>query len=333
MKYNKENFWLAKILQIRASAPERVLVLVAWLYWPYELPKGYHQPWFSESEVIPSNYMDVVDATTVSDRANVVYLDERRDSALYEGVEQTFQAILATTRQEQEKKGRKVQADDAPPILFWRQTFDAQAQEKNPKLKYAETTSPLRKFCRCQKPNNPDKKMFQCGKCEEWIHDDCLADDVGASASKELAAGTIDTWAKENKPNDAQVTLTERLGQGLQAVGDFIASEVGHIAEAGIEAVLHETTTELHAVTSTNGNGDGAAPSPPESISKKTRGRPRKESMAASTSWKSKFSISIMVKDDKSQDTPPFARITEKRGEKRTWDVKIECLCCGETMD
>lgn len=338
LKYNKENFFLGKILQIRASAPEKVLLLVVWLYWPYELPKGYHQPWFSESEVFPSNYMDVIDATTVSDRANVVHLDEREDTNLYESIEQIFQRELAAARREQEMKGRKVQADDAPPILFWRQVFDSQAQAKNPKLKYAEATSALRKFCRCGKPNYPDKKMFQCAKCLQWNHDDCLADDIGARALKEMTDSDLDGWAKANAARENPITLAERVGKGLQAVGEFLVSEVEQIAESGIEAVKQEATTELHPVTSANGNGNGhgegvaAAPSPPDSVTRK-RGRPRKESKAVSTAWKTKLSVSIIVKDERSQDSPPYARVTEKRGQRRTWDVRVECLDCGATMD
>lgn len=334
LKYNRENFWLGKILQIRASAPEKVLVLVAWLYWAYELPKGYHQPWFSETEVFPSNLMNIIEATTVSDRANIVYLDEREDKALYDGVEQTFQRSLAAAREEQERQGRKVQADDAPPILFWRQRFDAEAQGKNAKLKYADTMSPLRIFCRCHKPNNPDKKMFQCAKCHQWNHEECVADDIGVTASKELLAGNIDEWAKENVPKSTHSTLTEKLGKGLQVVGEFIASEVEQIAGSGLEAIKHETTTEWHPVTPTNGNGDShhAASSPTGSTSKK-RGRPRKDSPAPLTTWKLKLGVSIIVKEDRTQDMPPFARITEKRGQKRRWDVRIHCLNCGETMD
>lgn len=335
LKYNKENFWLGKILQIRASAPERVLVLVAWLYWPYELPKGYQQPWSGESEVFPSNHMDVVDATTVSDRANIVYLDERDDTVLYEGVEQTFQRALAAARREQEKRGRKIQADDAPPILFWRQSYDAEAKQRNPKLKYAATTSPLRTFCRCQKPHNFDKKMFQCAKCTQWNHDECLVDEIGSRALKEMTSENIDEWARENVKREAtHPTLTERVGKGLHAVGEFIASEVEHIAEVGVEAIKHETTTDLKPVASTNGNGDShtGAPSPPDSISK-ARGRPKKDTATASKTWKSKLNVMIVVKDGKAQDVPPFARISERHGQKRTWDVKIDCLDCGETLD
>lgn len=340
LQYNKENFWLAKILQIRANAPERVLILVAWLYWPYELPKGYQQPWFGDSEVFPSNLMDIIDASTVSDRAKIVFLDEKDDSCLYEGVEATFQRQLLAARKEQEKTGRKIQADDAPPILFWRQSFNSEGHRKNPKLKYADATSKLRTFCRCQRPNNPDKRMFQCAnkKCTQWNHDDCIVDEIGSQALRELEDDNIDQWAEDNALKDAQITLSERVGKGVRAVGKFIVSEVESIAGQGIEAVKQETTTDLQPVTSTNGNGNGPGPdhstiSPtiPDSASKK-RGRPKKESPPSKT-WKSKLSVTIIAEKDRALEIPPFARIAEKHGKKRTWDVKIDCLSCGDTMD
>lgn len=327
LQYNKENFWLAKILQIRASAPEKVLILVAWLYWPYELPKGYQNPWFGDSEVFPSNLMDIIDASTVSDRAKIVYLDEEKDASLYEGVDATFQRELAAAREEQEKTGRKIQADDAPPILFWRQTFDSEAHRNNGKLQYADTTSKLRTFCVCHKPNNPDKKMFQCPNrsCNQWNHDDCLADDIGTRAFDNLGNGKIDQWAKDNSPKEAQTSLADRVGKGMKAVGGYIASEVGQIAGSGLEGVMQESTVNLQPVSPPNGD-DADSPSIPLSASKK-RGRPKKDGPVHS--WKTTLTVRIVPEKDR----PPFARIVEKKGEKRTWEVRVDCLACGETMD
>lgn len=328
LQYNKDNFWLAKILQIRASAPEKVLVLVAWLYWPYELPKGYQQPWFGDSEVFPSNLMDIIDASTVSDRAKIVYLNEDDDSNLYEGVEATFQKELAAARREQEKSGRKIQADDAPPILFWRQRFDAEAHRDDPSLQYADTTSKIRTFCTCHKPNNPDKKMFQCPNkaCNQWNHDDCLADEVGAQAVKQLEGERIDQWAKDNAPKEPVISLVERVGKGVKAVGNYIASEVEQITAARNETIKQETATTLHSEPTPNGNGTiSPSISTPES---KKRGRPRKDGRIP-TAWKQTLKVSIVQEKDR----PPFARIVEKRGKKRAWEVKIDCLSCGDTMD
>ncbi|EHK25558.1 uncharacterized protein TRIVIDRAFT_62230 [Trichoderma virens Gv29-8] len=34
-----KDFWIARILQVRASSPQHVYALIAWLYWPEELPR------------------------------------------------------------------------------------------------------------------------------------------------------------------------------------------------------------------------------------------------------------------------------------------------------
>jgi hypothetical protein len=85
-------FWVARVLEIRAIDEAHVYLRVYWLYWPEELPGGralYH----GKKELIASNHMEIIDAMTVSGRANVKHWLELDD-------------------------------EEDLPDLFWRQKFD-----------------------------------------------------------------------------------------------------------------------------------------------------------------------------------------------------------------
>ena len=63
--YDQQNFWPAKVLEVRASDAQHVYLRVIYLYWPEELPMG-RQDYHGKSEVIMSNYMEIMDAMTVA---------------------------------------------------------------------------------------------------------------------------------------------------------------------------------------------------------------------------------------------------------------------------
>ena len=86
------------------------------MYRPEELPEG-RQPHHGENELIASNDMDIIDALTVNDHADVIYWNEDPDS------------------------------DDWPAKdqLFWRQTLDLsmpKAQQLSVRTTRAITRSP-----------------------------------------------------------------------------------------------------------------------------------------------------------------------------------------------
>jgi BAH domain len=69
------DFWVAKVLEIRALDAQHVYVRVVWYYWPDELPSGrsyYH----GKNELIASNHMEIIDAMTVTGRAHVQHWQE-----------------------------------------------------------------------------------------------------------------------------------------------------------------------------------------------------------------------------------------------------------------
>jgi hypothetical protein len=71
---------------------------VYWQYRPEDLPGG-RQPHHGASELIASNHMDIIEALSVADKANVIHWDDDPEKT------------------------------DAPLLkdqLFWRQTFDVE---------------------------------------------------------------------------------------------------------------------------------------------------------------------------------------------------------------
>ena len=88
---------MARVLEIRAIDEAHVYLRVYWLYWPEELPGG-RKHYHGEKELVASNHMEIVDAMTVSGRANVKHWLELDD-------------------------------EEELPDLFWRQKFDFPKQQ------------------------------------------------------------------------------------------------------------------------------------------------------------------------------------------------------------
>jgi hypothetical protein len=131
--------WLAKVLEVRALDPAHVYLRVFWMYRPEDLPLG-RQPYHGQNEVIASNYMQIIDATTVEAKATI-----RR-------------------WKEQEDKNEVLDGDE----LIWRQTLDITKKPESRQL------SALPRHCIDQMPCNPDKLLIQCSNCEKWLHGPCI---------------------------------------------------------------------------------------------------------------------------------------------------------------
>ena len=83
---------IARVLEIRAHSTKDVYLRVFWMYRPDQLPWGL-EPHHGSDELIASNVMDIVDATSVRGRADVTHWIEE-------------------------------QQEEAPDGIYWRQTFD-----------------------------------------------------------------------------------------------------------------------------------------------------------------------------------------------------------------
>ena len=77
----EDAFYPARILEIRAADASNVYARVFWLYWPSDLvAHGGRQHYHGNYELIASNYMDVVDVTTISDSFSMTRFIESDDN-------------------------------------------------------------------------------------------------------------------------------------------------------------------------------------------------------------------------------------------------------------
>src|SRR5258708_4643357 len=79
-KSEEEDFWIGRCLECRATDPCHVYALVAWLYWPKDLPKCRDQnsitapgarDYHGKFELVASNHLEVLDVTTFAGKAIV----------------------------------------------------------------------------------------------------------------------------------------------------------------------------------------------------------------------------------------------------------------------
>jgi hypothetical protein len=150
---DERDFWVARVLEVRASNPQHVYALVAWLYWPHQLPqpragddtsdvadnKSGRRTYHGSHELIASNYMDVLNVLSFAGKADVEHWLEEDD-------------------------------EDVQQNLYWRQTYD----QKTLKL------SPIRTHCICNGHYNPDTIMLGCqyDACKLWLHIPCIIDTI-----------------------------------------------------------------------------------------------------------------------------------------------------------
>ncbi|MCJ1478924.1 hypothetical protein MMC13_007608 [Lambiella insularis] len=133
-----KQFWIARVLEVRASSPSAVYLRVYWMYWPSELPCG-HEYYHGRYELVASNHMEIIDAMTVSGKAEVAHIVEDEDAVTVTG-------------------------------LYWRQKFDyrsgkVSALKRDCVCKAYHNPDKLLVHC----------VSSACGK---WMHEDCLLKDA-----------------------------------------------------------------------------------------------------------------------------------------------------------
>ncbi|KAG9236468.1 hypothetical protein BJ875DRAFT_372068 [Amylocarpus encephaloides] len=215
---NGNQSYLGRILEVRALDACRVYALIEWLYWPEELPASTRypgeknprrgrRPWHGYHEVIASNALDVVNATSIDDHAEVYHWDEETDA----------------------------EPPTKSDLIYWRQTFD----HRTCKL------SRLREMCVCNNPRNPDNFMIKCDNknCGSLFHQHCLVEPTlariyqekiachkrGSKASTGVTTGlrcATKPWAKalvgnirEEEPLMIEITdIRQGVGDGKEKV-------------------------------------------------------------------------------------------------------------------
>jgi len=86
---NSAHFAFGRVLEVRAGDASHVFLRIYYLYRPEELPEG-RQPHHGEMELIASNHMDIIEALTVSDRAEVTYWNEDPEKSEWPMKDQYF---------------------------------------------------------------------------------------------------------------------------------------------------------------------------------------------------------------------------------------------------
>jgi hypothetical protein len=139
LAFERENFSIGRIEDVRVDNTGKIYTRIRYAYWPEELPQG-RQSYHGIAEVIWSNHMDIKEIHTISRKVDVVHIDDS-----VEGVNE----------------------------LYWRQTLDITKFSSKKSGTRPGVLSKLRTYCRCDRPWNPDKRMYiySCGFAH---HEECL---------------------------------------------------------------------------------------------------------------------------------------------------------------
>ncbi|KAI1376287.1 hypothetical protein F4677DRAFT_445545 [Hypoxylon crocopeplum] len=290
--------WVARILEIRASDEHHVYARVYWMYWPDELPPGTQDgKKFIQGRQWYHGANELI-ASNHMDVINVVSV-----------------TAAATVNQWDETNEEEVQ-----PALYWRQAFDVRSME----LSSAE----LR--CKCNRPENPDKRLFGCSNddCKRWLHDECLMHDALVKTYKRL--GT-------EKPHKPAPVKEEDGGEGTKRPLSPSETGAAQTAEQSIDVKPEEQQSTINfadvenalpAIKAENATVSVASSKP------KQRGRPRKSELndqAAAKPYEGLFEAVIH-----SDISPPQLEITDLRenvsGGDKSWTEPLHCLICGHEI-
>ena len=77
--------WIARVLEVRAHSAQHVYLRVFWIYKPADLPDG-QQSYHGDQEMVVSNNMTVIDASSVVGGVDVRKWDEEKEELPPEGL-------------------------------------------------------------------------------------------------------------------------------------------------------------------------------------------------------------------------------------------------------
>ncbi|RYP36932.1 hypothetical protein DL767_003180 [Monosporascus sp. MG133] len=293
--------WVARILEIRASDEHHVYARVYWMYWPDELPAGTQEG-----------------RRTIQGRQSYHGQNELIASNHMDVINVVSVTAAATVNQWDETN-----EDEVQPALYWRQAFDVRSME----LSSAEPR------CRCNRPENPDKRLIGCtnGECKKWLHDDCLVHEALLNTYKRLGTD------KPHKPRP----IKEEQENGEEPRRPLSPSESG-AAQTAQQSIDVKPEDRRATIRLGDVEKNGSAAKIEESMTvavasgteSKKRGRPRKSEPSdpgTAKPYEGLFEAFIM-----NDINPPTLEIKDRRenvtgGEKR-WMERINCIVCGHQI-
>lgn len=293
LRYQRESTWVGRIQQAKAESEQKVMLRVFWLYWPEELPMG-SQPYHGHSELVMSNYTDIIDATSIASAAEISHWNEWDDSI-----------------------------DDRPlNSLFWRQTFDVSKLGKNGK----GGLSNLRKHCICQEEYNPDTTMYQCSRkdCSMWNHSGCLhrqlMEDLWGKFQKSALTDYLDHKAAALESEKAEKKTS--IGEALIVGAGKAMSTMMHVIERGSEAPANNERKPSKVKTANNTPSKKQRKQAGSQIIKDERIQVVIESADAAAGSGMVVAKVKLLPDKASKSKEP-----------QEWTIKLDCLNCRSPLD
>lgn len=293
--------WVARILEIRASDEHHVYARVYWMYWPDELPPGTQEG-----------------RRTIQGRQSYHGQNELIASNHMDVINVVSVTASATVNQWDETNEEEVQA-----ALYWRQAFDVRSME----LSSAESR------CRCNRPENPDKRLIGCTneECKKWLHDDCLVHETLLNTFKRLSTD------KPHKP--APIKEEQEDGEGPKRPLSPSESGAAQTAQQSIDVKPEEQQATIKLADVDNGGStmkaeDSMTVAVASGTESKKRGRPRRsEPNDPGTAKPYEGYFEAIIRNDIS---PPIVEIKDLRenvtGGDKEWTESISCLCCGRQI-
>ncbi|GAO15947.1 hypothetical protein UVI_02039680 [Ustilaginoidea virens] len=303
------DYWVARILEVRASDEHHVYARIYWMYSPDELPSGTvdgkksisgRQPYHGNNELIASNHMDVINVVSV--------------------------AMKATVHQWIESDDEEVQ--DA---LYWRQAFNCRTSQ----ISSVELT------CKCQTPANPDKTLIGCTSpdCGTWLHYECLLHDVLTQVYERL--GTDIPHKSESLAESPVKVETDTLPIRRPLTPSENNQEERAQSAIAVKGPSQNGGDHTPRTRSNEGTPKAATqtptPGPPNSLSAKTpksastkKGRGKKT--VEDKPYEGLFEASLRMSDG-----PMVWEITDLRPNievgDRVWTERAACLVCKKLID
>ncbi|KAL7940076.1 hypothetical protein V8C42DRAFT_364396 [Trichoderma barbatum] len=306
----KADYWVARILEVRASDEHHVYARVYWMYWPAELPLGTldgkrqiagRQLYHGQHELVASNHMDIINVVSVVMGVNVKQWIESND-------------------------------DDIQESLYWRQAFNCRTSE----------LSSVALVCKCRTPANPDKTLVGCSnkRCEEWMHYDCLLDDVltrvydrlGMEYPHKSEKPAIKEETKEDTKDKPKEGTKGDLPYGLlspSVEGEDRKSPIVANSEKKDQALVKQRDDELSKDTETP---IPAPPNPSDKSSKSALAKRGKRKKSSKKPWGGLFEATLKLNEG-----PLVWQVTDLRegveGGEKKWTELAYCLLCDTLIE